>query len=78
MVSTRGALPATQTCGRYEVRTEWWLDHSNLSALARWLIDRAELPLDQVPHFLEKPWKWGSSWLAMRGVVAANDVEGGS
>lgn len=50
-------------------REEWWLDHSNLTALMRWLIDEQEMTLDQVTYFLEKPWKWSPEWDRMRGVT---------
>ncbi len=44
--------------GIEERERPWYTDHARLSDLARWLIKRDELPLDEVPYYLEKPWKW--------------------
>lgn len=40
----------------------WYTDHTRLSALARWLIARDALPLDEVAYYLDKPWKWSGEY----------------
>lgn len=48
----------------------WWLDHTELAALYRWLVNHDELDgkdTDAVVYFLSKPWKWTRERAQMRG-----------
>ena len=41
----------------------WFLDHYNMTGLARALIDSGHIPnLDIMLEYVEKPWKWTAEW----------------
>jgi hypothetical protein len=57
-------------------RDEWWLAHTNIAALYRWLVENDEIDersTADVCYFLQKPWKWTPEWQRMqRGEEAHN------